>query len=208
MRTSFDTDRTQVPTRANSVEHLPRSEHLPEHLDTLTEKLTNMSNLEGSSYGPVLGRHGSRLQYEDRFDDEEVVEGETVNNSSEEDLENGREGEESKKAEDLKKKGEKDPNLIEWDGPDDPENPMNWAPRKKWIVTVMLGMMTFCVTFASSVFSNATVPVAELYNVSTEVTTLGTSLFVLGFAFGPLVSSIALSIQDSSNRYPGMGSRF
>lgn len=82
----------------------------------------------------------------------------------------------------------KDPNLIEWDGPDDPGNPMNWARSKKWITTVMLGMMTFCVTFASSVFSNATFITAEEYRVSTEVTTLGTSLFVLGFAIGPMVS--------------------
>ncbi len=210
MPTSFDTDRTQVPTRTNSAEHLPRAEQSVERLDTLTEKLTNMSNLEGSHYGPVLGRHGSRLQYEDRFDDEEVVEGETINSSGEEDLEKGAAGEESKKAEESKKKKkkeEKDPNLIEWDGPDDPENPMNWAPRKKWIVTVMLGIMTFCVTFASSVFSNATVPVAELYHVSTEVTTLGTSLFVLGFAFGPLVSNNTLSIQDSTNKHQGLGAR-
>jgi hypothetical protein len=82
----------------------------------------------------------------------------------------------------------KDPNLIEWDGPDDPGNPMNWSRTKKWITTIMLGLMTFCVTFASSVFSNATVSTAIEYGVSTEVTTLGTSLFVLGFAVGPLVS--------------------
>lgn len=83
-------------------------------------------------------------------------------------------------------KKEKDPNLIEFDGPDDPENPMNWSVSKKWVTTVALGLMTFCVTFASSVFANATVDVAELYHVSTEVSTLGTSLFVLGFAVGPM----------------------
>ena len=92
----------------------------------------------------------------------------------------------------------KDPNLIEWDGPDDPENPMNWGRTKKWIVTVMLGLMTFCVTFASSVFSNATVPTAKEYGVSIEVTTLGTSLFVLGFAIGPLVSTFYPSTGKSN----------
>ncbi|KIM93298.1 hypothetical protein OIDMADRAFT_173323 [Oidiodendron maius Zn] len=81
----------------------------------------------------------------------------------------------------------KDLNLIEWNGPDDPENPMNWSLRKKVLLTSTLAMMTFCVTFASSVFSNATVPVSKEYGVSTEVTTLGTSFFVLGFAVGPLV---------------------
>ncbi|ESZ93783.1 hypothetical protein SBOR_5839 [Sclerotinia borealis F-4128] len=86
-----------------------------------------------------------------------------------------------------REKEEQDPNLVTWDGPDDPENPMNWPAKKKWMVTVMFGFMTFVVTFASSVFSTATMDVAELYGVSEEVAVLGTSLFVLGFGVGPLV---------------------
>ncbi|KAK6597974.1 MFS multidrug transporter [Botrytis cinerea] len=86
-----------------------------------------------------------------------------------------------------REKEEQDPNLITWDGPDDPENPMNWNTKKKWIITVILGLMTFVVTFASSVFSTATIVVAELYDVSEEVAVLGTSLFVLGFGVGPLI---------------------
>lgn len=74
---------------------------------------------------------------------------------------------------------EKDPHLIEWDGPDDPDNPMNWPTWWKWTVTTSLGLMTFCITFASSVFSTATMVTAEKFGVSTEVMTLGTSLFVL-----------------------------
>jgi hypothetical protein len=65
------------------------------------------------------------------------------------------------------------------------------------------------VTFASSVFSNATLPVAELYHVSTEVTTLGTSLFVLGFAVGPLVRTFVPTQQIILLIHPSdMGSRF
>ncbi|OCL10760.1 MFS general substrate transporter [Glonium stellatum] len=82
-------------------------------------------------------------------------------------------------------KEKKDPNLVEWDGPNDPENPMNWPRWKKWMVTIVLGFMTFCITFASSVFSTATVPTAIEFGVSNEVMILGTSLFVLGFAVGP-----------------------
>jgi hypothetical protein len=43
-----------------------------------------------------------------------------------------------------------------------------------------------CSTFASSVFSPAFRFVAKEYNVSTEVVTLGLSLFVLGFVPGPI----------------------
>ena len=74
---------------------------------------------------------------------------------------------------------EEDPNVVTWDGPNDPENPMNWPTNKKFKITVATSFMTLVITFASSVFSTATVATAELYGVSTEVTTLGTSLFVL-----------------------------
>ncbi|OCK82986.1 MFS general substrate transporter [Lepidopterella palustris CBS 459.81] len=90
------------------------------------------------------------------------------------------------KQESIKSKSEqKDPYLVEWDGPDDPGNPMNWPRWKKWMITIVFGSMTLCVTFASSVFSTATIPTSIKFGVSTEVMTLGTSLFVLGFAIGP-----------------------
>ncbi|KAJ5283453.1 hypothetical protein N7505_001433 [Penicillium chrysogenum] len=87
----------------------------------------------------------------------------------------------------LDKETTKDPNLIEWDGPDDQENPRNFSACRKWLITVVLGMMTVSVTFASSVFSTASSVTAEKFGVSQEVMVLGTSLFVLGFAFGPIV---------------------
>ncbi|KZL64739.1 MFS multidrug transporter, partial [Colletotrichum tofieldiae] len=77
--------------------------------------------------------------------------------------------------------------IISWTGPNDPENPQNWTSRKKWAVTISLGSLTWVVTFASSIFSTATQVAAEEFGVSVEVMTLGTSLFVLGFAFGPLM---------------------
>lgn len=99
---------------------------------------------------------------------------------------------------------EKDLTLVEWDGPDDPGmscgniqvtvtknlpsgNPQNFKPWRKWLIAVITGIMTFTVTFASSVFSTATDATAEEFNVSSEVMVLGTALFVLGFAFGPIV---------------------
>lgn len=81
----------------------------------------------------------------------------------------------------------KDPTLVVWDGTNDPGNPMNWPRGKKWVCTIALGLVTFCVTFASSVFSAGTLPAAEYYGTSEEVMILGTALFVLGFSFGPIV---------------------
>ena len=82
---------------------------------------------------------------------------------------------------------EKDPNLVDWDGDDDSGNPLNMPSWKKWLITCTTGIMTFTVTFASSVFSTATQATAMQFGVSPEVMVLGTSLFVLGFAFGPIV---------------------
>jgi hypothetical protein len=32
---------------------------------------------------------------------------------------------------------EKNVNLVDWDGPDDPENPKNWAKGRKWAATLV-----------------------------------------------------------------------
>ncbi len=83
-------------------------------------------------------------------------------------------------------KQQKDPTLVDWNGPDDPDNPQNWPKSKKWLTTMCLASMTLTVTFSSSVFSTATIIVSEQFNVGAEVGILGTSLFVLGFVFGPI----------------------
>jgi MFS transporter, DHA1 family, multidrug resistance protein len=79
--------------------------------------------------------------------------------------------------------------IVEFTGPDDPLNPLNWTVRKRVWATILLSLSTFVVTFASSVFSSALRVVAKEFNISNEVATLGTSLFVVGFALGPLVLS-------------------
>ena len=35
-----------------------------------------------------------------------------------------------------------DPDLVRWDGPDDPENPQNWSYRRKWAITILSVLMT------------------------------------------------------------------
>ena len=94
-------------------------------------------------------------------------------------------------------KNEKDPNLVEFDGPDDPGNPMNWSRTKKWTVTLVMAFLTFVITFASSVFSTATYVTALEFGVSDEVMTLGTSLFVL-------VRSAPASVERKKKRFDAL----
>ena len=55
------------------------------------------------------------------------------------------------------------------------------------LVTAIASYTCLCSTFTSSVFSATTSDLADYFRVSIEVSTLSTSLFVLGYAFGPLV---------------------
>src|SRR5690348_15930508 len=64
---------------------------------------------------------------------------------------------------------------------------MNWPVRRKIRITVMLGLTETGVAFASSSFSPTFDQVAAEFRVSTEVTPLSLSIFVLGFALSPLV---------------------
>lgn len=80
----------------------------------------------------------------------------------------------------------KDPDLVDWDGPDDPENPQNWSRFRKWVVTWTCVILSINVTFASSAPSSAQAPIAAEFGVSHEVSYLVTSLFLVGYVFGPL----------------------
>lgn len=37
---------------------------------------------------------------------------------------------------------ERDPNIVDWDGPDDPKNPMNWPASRKWTLIAALAGVT------------------------------------------------------------------
>ncbi|MCJ1283932.1 hypothetical protein MMC26_003263 [Xylographa opegraphella] len=76
--------------------------------------------------------------------------------------------------------------VVEFDGPDDPCHPQNWPLKKKVGIALMLGYTTLVSAFTSSIFSAATQAVADQFAVSAEVGLLGLSLYVLGFATGPL----------------------
>ena len=54
-------------------------------------------------------------------------------------------------------------------------------------LALILGYTTLTAALASSIFSAAEIAVSKHFGVSTEVSTLGLSLYVLGFATGPLI---------------------
>lgn len=84
--------------------------------------------------------------------------------------------------------GESDPNLVWWDGPDDPENPMNWPSWRKVLTCTIISFLTFVTPLASSIFAPG-VPdlMADFRSDSKLLASFVVSVYVLGFAFGPLV---------------------
>ncbi|KAK0109991.1 hypothetical protein ONS95_002655 [Cadophora gregata] len=81
---------------------------------------------------------------------------------------------------------ERDTNLVGWDGDHDPENPLNWSDGYKWWITFQLSMLAMAASLGSSIIAPAEAAIAEYAGVSKEVTVLVISLYIIGFAFGPL----------------------
>ncbi|KAA1478677.1 MFS polyamine transporter [Dentipellis sp. KUC8613] len=85
-----------------------------------------------------------------------------------------------------------DPNVIivDWDGPDDLANPRNWTLRQKWGATAIVSAFTFISPVVSSAMAPASEQIAREFGVeSTVVIAMMTSIFVLAYAFGPLILS-------------------
>lgn len=78
-----------------------------------------------------------------------------------------------------------DDNVVDWDGPDDPECPRNWPTSKKLPFVIITSSMIVCVSFGSSVFAPSEAVFADGYNVPTVVGQLGVALWIFGFFAGP-----------------------
>lgn len=81
---------------------------------------------------------------------------------------------------------EDDPYIVEFI-PNDPRNPMEFSQFKKWFIVITVAIATLAVAFVSSAYSGGVEEVIKEFGISQEVATLGISLFVLGFAVGPLI---------------------
>ncbi|KAH0489505.1 hypothetical protein TgHK011_009932 [Trichoderma gracile] len=81
-----------------------------------------------------------------------------------------------------------DENLVWWDGDDDPENPYNWPSWKKILNSALISALSFITPLASSMFAPG-VPdlMQEFHSTSEELAAFCVSVYVLGFAAGPML---------------------
>ncbi|MCJ1420106.1 hypothetical protein MMC32_006463 [Xylographa parallela] len=69
---------------------------------------------------------------------------------------------------------------------DDKENPRNWTHGKKYYITILVSTLNVLTCICAGGISSASTDIAAEFNVSAEVTTLGLSMYILGFALGPM----------------------
>lgn len=66
----------------------------------------------------------------------------------------------------------------------DPENPKNWSKAYKWYCTMSVAFTCFVVAFCSAVITADLEGPSEDFHVSTEVSLLTITVFVIGFGVG------------------------
>lgn len=77
--------------------------------------------------------------------------------------------------------------LVDFDGPDDPYRPVNWAMKKKVFTTALYGFTTMSATWASATISAGTAQISREFHIGSQTATLATTLFLFGFGLGPLL---------------------
>lgn len=73
------------------------------------------------------------------------------------------------------------------------QNPQNWSLGKKLFASSLVWLLTFAIYIGSAIYSPGIPGVAEQFGVSTVASTLGLTLFVLGYGIGTLILSLFLS---------------
>ena len=77
--------------------------------------------------------------------------------------------------------------LVSFDGEDDPLNPKNKKPARKWMIVIILALGSFCVTCASALYTTTYDGMDAEFGNSKLIATLGLTTYVFGLGTGPMV---------------------
>jgi multidrug resistance protein len=81
-----------------------------------------------------------------------------------------------------------DPNIISWSSESDPHNPRNWSKSKKFLNVGLLSFMSFLAPLASSMMAPGVMQIMEEFHSTNDLlASFVVSVYVLGFAIGPLI---------------------
>ncbi|RSL55704.1 hypothetical protein CEP54_009236 [Fusarium duplospermum] len=81
-----------------------------------------------------------------------------------------------------------DPDIVWWDSDTDPENPYHWPKWRKLTNCGLISLLTLIEPLASSIFAPG-IPglMRDFESTNTELGAFVMSVYVLGFAFGPMI---------------------
>ncbi|QLL33089.1 hypothetical protein HG536_0D06120 [Torulaspora globosa] len=83
----------------------------------------------------------------------------------------------------------KDPFLVEFSGPDDPEHPHNWPTWKRTLVIAEVMLLTTVTYMGSAIYTPGQEQIQKEFGVGHVVGTLNLSMYVLGYGLGPVIFS-------------------
>ncbi|PGH02305.1 hypothetical protein GX51_04746 [Blastomyces parvus] len=88
----------------------------------------------------------------------------------------------------LTRSSSKDPNLVTWSGPEDPENPLNWSHSAKWASVLIVSSFTFISPVSSTMVAPALATIGKEFDITSSMEqVLVMSIFLLAYAVGPFV---------------------
>ncbi|KAK7713710.1 hypothetical protein SLS63_012025 [Diaporthe eres] len=76
-----------------------------------------------------------------------------------------------------------------WDGPDDPDDPYNWAPWRKIIIGVIFSFGQLVTLMTASMIAAALVDISDDLGVDAATAQIVFATYFLGLAFGPFFSA-------------------
>ncbi|KAI1297829.1 major facilitator superfamily domain-containing protein [Xylaria venustula] len=80
-----------------------------------------------------------------------------------------------------------DTNIVDWDGPDDPKKPYNWPKSKKMVHVILVSAFSLSANLAATMFApGAEQLAADFHFTNATVEAFTVSIYVLGFALGPV----------------------
>ncbi|KAL7651478.1 hypothetical protein ACMYSQ_011193 [Aspergillus niger] len=94
------------------------------------------------------------------------------------------------------------PTEVDWDGDADPSNPMNWSFWYRWCHIVVISLLTFVTSLGSSMLAPAVPDVMRsLGSDNAELESFVVSIYVIGYALGPLIAAPMSEIYGRSIVY-------
>ncbi|KAK9243447.1 major facilitator superfamily domain-containing protein [Lipomyces tetrasporus] len=79
--------------------------------------------------------------------------------------------------------------VVDWYGPDDPENPRNWSDMKKLLILAEICFLTFSVYIGSAMYTPGIEQIMEEFHVGSVVALLPLAVYVAayGIGYGPMI---------------------